>query len=110
MNLNEIIIFKIVAFFLCENIFLKLIIFLLFLIDIINKNKGIKLKKNLKQFFCGCFLIIINCFFNINFMWVNFFVLGVGSSFLHKIKAEKYISIYLFLLGIQGGITFCLKF
>lgn len=109
MRSSELIVLKISAFLLCENIFFKLIIVLILLIDIVKSEKNGKLKVSLNEVLLGMFLIVLNSIFSIDLSSTNFFVLGLCSSIFSKYKLEKILNLYLLSIVFEGVIFYCLN-
>jgi len=107
MKLNSLLMFKLVAIILCNNIFYTLIITGFLVFDFI-KNNGEKLVRENKDILIGIMIILLNEILAINFTIYNFIFLGIVSSLL-RITKDSFFSIYLFFVAIQGGVTFCLK-
>ena len=109
MTLNELIMFKVLAFTLCDNIFLRIILVVLLLLDIFVNKRAKKSKSKFINLVKGYFLIFFNMILNVNFIVVNFLVLGVASSIWRGLKSDKIIGIYCVSLMFQGAIELCIR-
>ena len=109
MNLNDLLMLKLLSFVLCNNTWMRLIVVITFCIDLLFKNTKIKKSKKRGNVLVGNFIIILNELLNMNLILINFVFLGVLSSFLICLKKDSFISIYFLLVVIEGGVTFCLN-
>lgn len=109
MNLNDLIMVKLLSFLLCDNVWMRVIILMFFVLDLLSKRKKIKKSKNKENILIGNLLIFLNEILNLNLILINFLFLGLMSSFLVFLKKDRLISIYFLLIVIEGGIFFCLN-
>lgn len=108
MTFSEIIMLKIIAFILCDNIIMRIIIIGLLISSFIKKTKE-RQKIYIDDLFLGIIIFILNYILNINLIITNFVILGVISSILKFYKIEKFLTIYLFFVLFEGVWMFCLN-
>ena len=99
---------KMVSFILCENIYLRIIIFGVIIAELFRK-KTKKEKKHLSDLIIGSSIIFLNNVLNIDFVIINFLFLGILSSILHSFKIQSFLSGYFCLIGVKGVLIFCVS-
>lgn len=106
MKINNLIMVKLLSFIMCNNAYMKIAIILFMLFDVM-KNRQVYIKKDIKDVVIGITIIGLNNILNVNFILVNFFVLGIISSFYKK-GLVKFLEIYFFWVSLWGVAVFCL--
>jgi hypothetical protein len=108
MKLNEIIMCKLVAFVLCDNVCCKLLIIAFLYFSIVKSEKQ-KVKIGAKDLVVGYGIIVLNEILSFNFIAINFLILGIISSIKSKMELNNFINCYFMLIMINGVIVFCLN-
>lgn len=109
MNLNDLLMLKILAFILCNNIWMRMVVLIILILDLLFKVGKIKKSKKYENVLVGCLIIFLNEILNVNLVVVNFAFLGVLSSFLIHLKRNTFIELYFLFVVIEGGVVFCLN-
>ena len=107
MSLSNELTFKLLALILCNNIYLRLTILLLLLVEIFRKKETVK--KSFSDWAIGCLIVVLNSLFVFDFMVINFIVLGFLSGYLNKVKYSSFLSLYLLFILLEGVVVFWLK-
>ena len=107
MSLSNELTFKLLALILCNNIYLRLTILLLLLVEIFRKKETVK--KSFSDWTIGCLIVVLNSLFVFDFMVISFIVLGFLSGYLNKVKYSSFLNLYLLFILLEGVVVFWLK-
>lgn len=106
MSFSKEIMFKVLAFVLCDNMLLRLVILFFLLLKIFKKKE--KVNKDFFDWLVGILIVALNGLFCVDFIIVNFVVLGFLSSVFKNVKCDYFLTFYLLCLVIKGVFEFCL--